>query len=123
MRIKELCESVGQQLDKELNEQDPHGLGFDLVDDLLFFMHHDDDAYRRHTYPAIIKARDHLVAKKPTDMALFGSAVQEAYEKYRSKFHDIRELPETLDTETLDKICEHLHTQETIKIKDKHYED
>jgi hypothetical protein len=101
MRIKELCESVGQDLDRDLEHQDKHGLGYDLKDDLLFFMHHDDDAYRRHTYPGIMKVRDHLANDKPTDMALFGDAVKEAYEKYRNKFHDIRALPEKLDKETL----------------------
>jgi len=123
MRIKELCESTGADLDRDLEHQDKHGLGFDLADDLLFFMHHDDEAYRRHTYPTIMKALEHHKAERPTDMALFGSAVREAYEKYRNKFHEIRELPEELDEETLNNICEHMHEQEMLKIQDGHYED
>jgi hypothetical protein len=123
MRIKDLCESVGQELDKDVKHQDKHGLGYDLVDDLLFFMHHDDDAYRRHTYPSIMKARDHMAGNKPTDMTLFSDAVNEAYEKYRNKFHEVRALPEKLDEETLGEICSHMHEHETKKIQDGHYED
>ena len=121
MRINELCESVGAELDKDIEHQDRHGLGFNLADDLLFFMHHDDDAYRRHTYPAIMKAYDSHKAEKPTDMALFSAAVHEAYEKYRTKFQDIRELPESLDDDTVREICEHMHEHETQKIQDGHY--
>jgi hypothetical protein len=123
MRIKDLCESVGGELDKDKEQLGKHGLGYDLADDLLFFMHHDDDAYRRHTYPAIMKTFDSHNAKKPTDMALFSGAVQEAYEKYRTKFQDIRELPEKLDDATIREICEHMHEQETKKIQDGHYGD
>jgi len=119
MRIKELCESVDIDLDKE---KDPHGLGFDLADDLLFFMHHDDDAYRRHTYPAILKAKDHVGAGKQTDHKLFSNAVKESYKKYVDKFK-IRELPDELDEETINKICEHMHEHELKKIEDGHYED
>jgi hypothetical protein len=123
MRIKDLCESVGVELDRDTEQLGKHGLGYDLADDLLFFMHHDDDAYRRHTYPAIMKTFDSHKAKKPTDMALFSNAVQEAYEKYRTKFQDIRKLPEKLDDDTVREICEHMHEQETKKIQDGHYGD
>ena len=123
MRIRELSESAGQELDRDIKNQDKHGLGYDLLDDLLFFMHHDDDAYRRHTYPSIMKAHDHFHGGKQTDRALFGDAVKEAYQKYRNKFHDIRELPEQLDDETFTKCCEHLHTHELKKIEDGHYGD
>ncbi len=63
MRINELCESVDIDLGKkEKDPNDPYGLGFDLKDDLIFFMHHDDDAYRRHTFPTILKIKDQLDA-------------------------------------------------------------
>jgi hypothetical protein len=123
MRIKDLCESVGVELDRDTEQLGKHGLGYDLADDLLFFMHHDDDAYRRHTYPSIMKARDHMAGNKPTDMALFSDAVNEVYEKYRNKFHEVRALPEKLDEETLGEICAHMHEHETKKIQDGHYED
>lgn len=123
MRIRELCESAAIELDADKKTQDKHGLGYDLIDDLIFFMHHDDDAYRRHTYPSIMQAQDKFHKGKQTDQALFGDAVKEAYSKYRNKFHNIRELPEKLDQETFDRVCEHLHTEELKKIEDGHYKD
>lgn len=121
MRITELCESVDAELGLD-KEQDPHGLGFDLADDLLFFMHHDDEAYRRHTFPAILKAKDNYHAGKETSNNMFAEAVKECYNKYATQFQ-ITELPAHLDEETLNKICEHLHTQELKKIEDGYYEE
>jgi len=123
MRINELCESVDLELDKkEQDPNDPYGLGFDLKDDLIFFMHHDDDAYRRHTFPAILKIKDQLDSGKKPDYKLFDKAIKEAYNKYCEKFQ-IRELPKELDQTLLDEMCQHIYEEECGKIKDGHYKD
>jgi hypothetical protein len=122
MRIKELCESFEFNLDKtEKDPNDPHGLGYDLLDDFLFFMHHDDHAYRRHTFPAIMACKDQMDAGKDPDVALFDKAVRECYNQYVDKF-DIKQLPADPDKELLDEVSKHLLDDEVQKIKDGHYE-
>jgi hypothetical protein len=121
MRINELCESLEFDLDKpEKDPNDPHGLGFDLKDDLMFFMHHDDNAYRKHTFPAIMACKDRLDAGKDADVALFDKAVKECYNQYVDKFN-IKQLPLEPDQKLLDEMCKHLLDDETQKIKDGHY--
>ena len=123
MRINELCESIDLELDKEEKDpNDPHGLGFDLKDDLIFFMNHDDDAYRRHTFPTVLKIKDQIDAGKKPDYKLFDKAIKEAYNKYCAKFK-IRELPNALDQELLDEMSQHLYEEEVEKIKNGHYKD
>jgi hypothetical protein len=122
MRINELCESVDFELDKkEKDPNDPHGLGFDLKEDLMFFMNHDDDAYRRHTYPAVLKIKDMIESGKKPDYKLFDKAVKEAYNKYCNKFQ-IRELPHELEQKMLEEMCQSLYEEECEKIKNGHYE-
>ena len=121
MRINELCESVDLELDKkEKDPNDPHGLGFDLKDDLMFFMQHDDDAYRRHTFPAILKIKNQLDSGKGADYKLFDKAIKEVYNKYCDKFQ-IRELPYELEQEMLEEMCQQLYEEECEKIKNGHY--
>jgi hypothetical protein len=121
MRINELCESLEFDLDKpEKDPNDPHGLGFDLKDDLMFFMHHDDNAYRKYTFPAIMACKDRLDAGKDADVALFDKAVKECYNQYVDKFN-IKQLPLEPDQKLLDEMCKHLLDDETQKIKDGHY--
>jgi hypothetical protein len=122
MRINELCESLEFNLDKsEKDPNDPHGLGFNLKEDLMFFMHHDDNAYRRHTFPAIMACKDRLDAGKDADIALFDKAVRECYNHYIDKFN-IKQLPLEPDQKLLDEMCKHLLDDEIEKIKDGHYE-
>ena len=118
MRINELCESIDLDFDAK---QDKHGLGFDLKDDLLFFMQHDDDAYRKHTFPAIVAHKDIMESGGKEDLALFDKAVKECYQMYRNKFQHIR-LPKQLDEETLGEICQAMLEEETNRIQTGFYE-
>lgn len=111
MRITELVENIGL----ELGNKDE--LDFDLVDDLLFYMNHDDDTYRRHTYPSIIKYKNAMDKGEETDHLLFGSAVTNAYKKYCEEFKEKR-LPEQLPRNILNKVCHKLHSDEGNNIND-----
>ena len=117
MRINELCESIDLELEKNGNK---HGLDFDLKDDLLFYMNHNDNAYRRHTYPAIMDCSDMLESGKQTNPSLFKNAVKQAYNSYCNEFQ-IRELPDDIDQELLDEVSKHIYDDECEKIKDGHY--
>ena len=105
MRIVELLE--GKDL-KELEfvKKDPNGtnIDFDLVEDLTFFMNHDDDMYRRHVYPLIAKCIEHINAKEKIDPMMFKPAVKECYRQYVEEY-PIKELPESLEDKTCKEIC------------------
>jgi hypothetical protein len=111
MRITELVENIDLELDKNKD------VDFDLVDDLLFYMNHDDEVYRRHTYPSIVKYKNAMDKGEETDHLLFGSAVTNAYKKYCEAFKEKR-LPEKLSRDVLNKVCHKLHNDEGNNIND-----
>lgn len=119
MRISELCESV--ELDLEKTPEDENGLGYDLKDDLIFFMQNDDDVYRRHTFPSILKLQDTLSAGKGANKSVFANAVHECYNLYQEKFNN-HKLPYELETELVEEICQQIYDEEEQKIKDGYYE-
>jgi len=123
MRITELCENINRELDKPARDpNDPYGLGFDIKEDLMFFMNHDDHAYRRHVFPTILKVKDMTEAGKQTDYKLFDKAVKECYNIYQDKFQG-HKLPNNLDQEILDEVCQQIHENELEKIKNGEYKD
>ena len=119
MRINELCENI--DFEKDRNPSDKDGLGFDLKDDLIFFMEHDDDVYRRHTYPIILSFKDKLESGKKTDKILFTDTVKECYQIYQNIFKN-HKLPVELDDEVIEEICQSLYDQEEQRIKEGYYE-
>lgn len=123
MRITELCENIDRELDQPAKDpNDPHGLGFDIKEDLLFFMNHDDTSYRRHTFPAILKVKDIAEAGKKSNFKLFDKAVRECYSVYQDKFKG-HKLPSQLDQEIIDEVCQQIHDDELEKIKNGGYKD
>lgn len=112
MRIRELLENKNwDEADKvvdntESNQDD--GLEFDLVEDLVFYMNNDDDAYRRHMYPSILKCIHNIENKIPTKPSMFKVAVSECFKSYSKQF-PVRGIPDELDEEQLSEICEKLH--------------
>lgn len=105
MRINELVENI--DLDLHYNNKKDEDLGFDIADDLLFYMQNNDDVYRRHLYPQMLK-HQHALKKGKADNMLFGSAVHEAYKAYTKEF-PIRKLPETLPSDIHEKVCLELY--------------
>ncbi len=121
MRINELCESIDKELEKPAYDpEDPHGLGFDVREDLAFFMNHDDNVYRRHTFPTILKIKDLAESGKQTDYKLFDKAVRECYSVYQDKFKG-HKLPEMLDQALIDDVARKLHDEELERIKNGEY--
>jgi hypothetical protein len=123
MRIKELLE--GKYFDDMKfvkQEGDKRDIDFDLPDDLIHFMHNDDDVYRRHLFPKIAHCIDQVKVKKPTDLEIFKPAVQHSYKLYIKKF-PIRELPTELGDKMMERICGKLHDDTLQDIKDGVYKD
>jgi hypothetical protein len=111
MKITDLFENVPHRMAPETDK-----LPFDLADDLMFFMRNDDDFYRRHYYPHVVKCKSHIKQGNDLSPKVFAPMVQHAYECYSKKF-PMRELPESLDGEMLSEICGKLRTEERTHIK------
>lgn len=125
MRIRELLENrdfkdLDNMFKPEGDEDD--GIGYDLLEDLAFFMNNDDDAYRRHFYPSIVKCIHLVKNKQKTTPSLFHEAVKESYKEYLKKFPK-RELPDELDEKMFKEACEKIHEEVRNHISDGKYKD
>jgi hypothetical protein len=123
MRINELLE--GRHFDDEpfvKHTADSREIDYDLADDLVHFMHNDDDVYRRHLYPAITQVMDLLKSNKPTHMSMFKEPVEKTYQIYIRKY-PIKELPTKLDNKMCEEICKKMHEDIIKDIKDGTYGD
>lgn len=87
-------------------------IGYDLMDDLVFFMHNDPEFYRKHYYPTMLKFDHFCKEGKKVSPRGFEKLVKEAYEIYRNKF-PVEGLEHTLESEICEKICSYLHELET----------
>jgi hypothetical protein len=124
MRIIELLEGNNfKDLDfvKPVGDEGNREINFDLIEDLIFFMNNDDEAYRRHLHPAISNCIDRTEAKKKTSSKMFEKAIRACYTMY-NKQYPIREIPDTLDEEVCKEACEKLHEEVCQHIKDGKYE-
>ena len=87
MRITELLE--GREFDDlefVKKDGDKEGVNFDVVEDLVYFMNHDDDVYRRHLYPAVNNCVECVKSNRKTSPAIFAKAVEESYKQYIQKY-------------------------------------
>jgi hypothetical protein len=123
MRIRELLEGKDFD-DSEFVTPSDKGreLNFDLAEDLMHFMHNDDDIYRRLLYPKIAVCLDHTEAKKSINPKIFKSAVEESYKLYIRKF-PIRELPDEIDSELCEQVCDKMRDEFDEHISDGKYKD
>lgn len=122
MRISELLE--GKQFkdsDWITNNGDKREVNYNLAEDLIFFMNNDDDTYRKHVYPSIVRCIENFNAKKSSP-SIFKNAVDESYKNYLKKY-PIRELPDNLDEEVCKEACEKMHEEVCQHIKDGKYKD
>lgn len=123
MRISDLLESKHFKQEDYVHETEGgREINFDLAEDLVHFMHNDDDIYRRHTYPAIARCIDYTDSKRKTNKDIFKPAVENSYKLYMEKF-PIRELPNKLDEKLCDEICSKLHEEITQHINDGKYKE
>jgi hypothetical protein len=123
MRIQELLEGrYFDDLKFVKHTADKREIDYDLPDDLIHFMHNDNDIYRRHFFPAIADCIDRIKAKKSTDSDIFKPVVEKSYKIYIRKF-PIKELPDTLDKKMCERICNQVHDDVLKDIKDDVYKD
>ena len=123
MRIVELLE--GKQfndLDWITPKEDGSELNFDLIEDLVFFMNNDDDVYRRHVFPSVAKCVDNISEKKKTSPDMFKRAVEESYKEYIRKF-PIRKLPDSVEDELCNEVCNKMHEEVCKDVSEGKYKD
>jgi hypothetical protein len=123
MRINDLLEG------KDFNDLkfvkangDKREIDYDLAEDLFHFMNQDDDVYRRHLHPAIMKCQDRMDMKLPVKPEIFKPAITSSYELYTKKF-PIRELPISLDEKMCAEMCSKMHEEVCQHIKDGKYKE
>ena len=123
MRINELLEGTNfKDIDFVKTSGDKREIDFDLPDDLMHFMNNDDDVYRRHVHPAIMKCVHGIKIKKPTKPIIFKPAVTDSYKIYLRKF-PIRELPIDIDEKMCEETCKKIHEEIIKNIKNGKYKD
>lgn len=111
MRIIELLETTNFKSSDFVKQQDgQREIDYDLGEDLAFYMHNDDNVYRRHMYPAIAKCLESIKANKKVTPEIFQSAVREGYKSY-IKQYPIRELPDDISEEICKEVCSKLHEE------------
>ncbi len=123
MRIRELLE--GKKFnDLDFVKQDEEGtdINYDLIEDLAFYMHNDDDVYRKLTFPSVSRCIESVKNKKELNPNIFKSAVEESYKNYVKKF-PIRQLPTSLDEELCNEVCKKLHDDFRKDYEDGKYKD
>lgn len=122
MRITDLLENAHFK-SEEFVKQTDNGteLNFDLVDDLVFFLNNDDNAYRRHLLPAVHKFIDKQRSKEEPKYTIFKTAVADGYKKYTQQY-PMRELPDDIDTKIWKTACKKLFDQISKDMEDGHYD-
>lgn len=121
MRIQDLFENNNFD-ESEYIDKKEGAIDYDLAEDLTFFMNNDDDVYRRSVYPAIVKCIEAFEKKKPVKPSVFKQAALESYRAYTSKY-PIRSLPNELDEEMCNEVCEKLYKEIKESLSEKKLED
>lgn len=121
MRIIELFEGTDFDETEYVNKKDG-AIDYDLAEDLAFFMNNNDDVYRRSVYPAIVKCIEAFEKKKPIKPNVFKQAALESYRAYTENF-PIRALPNDLDEELCNEVCEKLYNEVKDSLSEKKLQD
>jgi hypothetical protein len=123
MRIRELLENNNFKEDDFVKATgEKREIDYDLVEDLIHFMHNDDHIYRRHVYPVLMKCIDGIKGKKATHSKMFAEAIKECYKLYKKKF-PIRELDDELSEDTCKQACTKMYEEVKEHISAGKYKD
>ena len=122
MRITDLLENAHFKSEEFVKQTDDgNEIDYDLVDDLVFYLNNDDDAYRRILLPAVHKFIDRQKADEDLKYTIFKTAVSNGYKEY-IKQYPIRELPDTIDAKSWRATCKKLFDDISKDMEDGHYD-
>ena len=89
---------------------------FDLAEDLVFFMHNNDDFYRKHFFPIIKTCKAQFESGGKFSHRVFKKVIEKAYESYKKEF-PVKELDDSLEDEFTEKVALHIYETELENIK------
>lgn len=122
MKITDLLESAPFKSEDFVKQTDDgNEIDYDVVDDLVFYLNNDDDAYRRYLLPAVHKFIDKKEADEEVKFTIFKSAVEKGYKSY-IKQYPIRELPDTIEKKVWRSTCKKLFDQISKDMEDGSYD-
>ena len=133
MKITELFNNTSKNVDDEfeldkigMNKQpDDHSgaddeYSFDLAEDLIFFMHNNDDFYRKKFFPVLDLCKKQFDQGQSFSHRIFKPVVTKAYSMYKDEF-PLRELRDDLDKEMVEEICKKIHESEMNNMREGAY--
>lgn len=126
MKIQEMFEK--SKLDKEFgldhigfnkspDEESPDEFTFDLNEDLMYFMHNNDDFYRKHFFPVLNLCNKQFSRGQSFSHRVFKPVVTKAFKMYKSEF-PLRELKDELEDERLEEICKSIYETELKNMRE-----
>jgi hypothetical protein len=89
----------------------------DEQEDLVFYMHHNDDFYRRHFFPILKTCKAQFESGTEFSHRVFKPVIKKAYENYKREF-PIRELDDSLEEEFTEQVAHHIYETELQHMKD-----
>lgn len=92
-------------------------LGFDLAEDLVFFMNNNDDFYRRHYFPIIKTCKAQFESGDKFSHRVFKPIINKAYEAYKEEF-PVRELEESLEEDFKEQVAKIIYDTEIKNLED-----
>jgi len=90
---------------------------FDLGEDLVFFMHNNDDFYRRHFFPVLKTCKAQFESGGKFSHRVFKPIINKAYEAYKKEF-PIRELEESLEDDFKEQVARNIYDTELKNLED-----
>lgn len=90
---------------------------FDLAEDLVYFMHHNDDFYRRHFFPILKTCKAQYESGGEFSHRVFKKVIEKAYDQYKKEF-PVRELDDNLEEDFKEQVAHHIYETEIQNIKD-----
>lgn len=121
MRIQDLFENTNFD-ETEYIDKKEGTIDYDLAEDLAFFMNNNDDVYRRSVFPAVTKCVEAFKNKKSVKPSVFKQSALESYRAYKDQY-PIRSLPDDLDEELCNEVCEKMYKEVQESLAEKKLKD
>lgn len=102
---------------KSPDEKSDDEFTFDLNEDLMYFMHNNDDFYRKHFYPVLNVCKKQFDRGQNFTHRIFKPTVLKAYSMYKHEF-PVRELRDELDHERVEEICKSIYETELKNMRE-----
>ena len=133
MKITELFNNKSKNVDDEFElgsvgmnkKPDDHSgaddeYSFDLAEDLIYFMHNNDDFYRKRFFPVLNLCKKQFDQGQSFSHRVFRPIVTKAYSMYKDEF-PLRELRDDLEKEMVEEICKKIHESEMTNMREGAY--